>query len=359
MAFALEFEGKESFFVRVDNLARSKRAVLITGVTTLNWLELLTSLMPALCIMFPSPPMSYSDDDLPGVRKIYWFRALMLGWRLGCAVRGTLWLLMDGLLRIDSCFVPMRWARGCVHMSCGNSRGHCEFCWTSKPAEEFEKEDTDLYKGSFSLTYGTLTLLHDTKMYLKCNSFYGLLGPNQSGKITLLRAIGNEQLEGFPMRDELKNVFVEREIKDEEVGMQDNGFPTLSVDKPGWCRLMHICNEIYKLETSVTEEQCKEFMKSTGIEYLGGSDCAANLEMPVMNYSDGWKVKMQSCAAQLLNCNVLMVDEPADHLVVDNIRWLEDRKMKIFEGLKGQCSHPVRGEVPRRRRHTSNCATRR
>ena len=51
----------------------------------------------------------------------------------------------------------------------------------SKPAEEVEEEDTegvDLYKGSFSMAYGTLTLLHDTKMHLKLNRFYGLLGPN-------------------------------------------------------------------------------------------------------------------------------------------------------------------------------------
>ena len=49
----------------------------------------------------------------------------------------------------------------------------------SKPAEEIEEEDTegvDLYKGSFSLAYGTLTLLRVTKMHLKRNRFYGLLG---------------------------------------------------------------------------------------------------------------------------------------------------------------------------------------
>ena len=62
----------------------------------------------------------------------------------------------------------------------------------SKPVEEIEEEDTevvDLYKGSFSLAYGTLTLLCDTKMHLKRNRFYGLLGPNQCGKTTLMRAI--------------------------------------------------------------------------------------------------------------------------------------------------------------------------
>merc|ERR1719281_2258822 len=119
----------------------------------------------------------------------------------------------------------------------------------SKPEEEIEEEDSegvDLYKGSFSLAYGTLTLLRDTKMHLKRDRFYGLLGPNQCGKTTLMRAIAREQLEGFPKRDELKSVFVEHEIEEEEVGVQDDGFPIFSVDKPGWWWVMHTVNDVYK-----------------------------------------------------------------------------------------------------------------
>merc|ERR1712003_229002 len=197
----------------------------------------------------------------------------------------------------------------------------------SKPAEEIEEEDTegvDLYKGSFSLAYGTLTLLRDTKMHLKRNRFYGLLGPNQCGKTTLMRAIANEQLDGFPKRDELKSVFVEHEIEEEEVGVQDDGFPILSVDKPGWWWVQHTCNDVYKIDNPVSEETVKELMKSTGFGYPGGPDRAANLENPVTTYSGGWKMKMQLCAAQLMNADVLMLDEPTGHLDVDNIKWLED-----------------------------------
>jgi elongation factor 3 len=197
----------------------------------------------------------------------------------------------------------------------------------SKPAEEVEEEDTegvDLYKGAFSLAYGTLTLLRDAKMHLKRNRFYGLLGPNQCGKTTLMRAIANEQLDGFPKRDELKSVFVEHEIEDEEVGVQDDGFPILSVDKPGWWWVQHTCNDIYKMENKVDEETVKELMKKTGFGYVGGPDRAANLENPVTSYSGGWKMKMQLCAAQLMNADVLMLDEPTGHLDVDNIKWLED-----------------------------------
>merc|ERR1719359_1869044 len=241
----------------------------------------------------------------------------------------------------------------------------------AKPEDEIEDEDTegvDLYKGSFSLAYGTLTLLRDTKMHLKRNKFYGLLGPNQCGKTTLMRAIVNEQLEGFPKRDELKSVFVEHEIEDEEVGVQDDGFPILSVDKPGWWWVQHTCNDLYQIENKVDEDTVKELMKSIGFGYPGGPDRAANLENPVTSYSGGWKMKMQLCAAQLMNADVLMLDEPTGHLDVDNIKWLEDwlesfpgsiictshfspfldkmcthiidfqdRKLKTFKGDKGKC----------------------
>merc|ERR1711979_34150 len=203
----------------------------------------------------------------------------------------------------------------------------CKLQSASKAEEELEDDDTDgvdLYKGSFSLAYGTLTLLRDTKMHLKRNRFYGLLGPNQCGKTTLMRAIANEQLEGFPKRDELKSVFVEHEIEEEEVGVQDDGFPILSVDKPGWWWVQHTCNDVYKIDNPVDEDTVNELMKSIGFGYPGGPDRAANLENPVTSYSGGWKMKMQLCAAQLMNADVLMLDEPTGHLDVDNIKWLEE-----------------------------------
>ena len=124
-------------------------------------------------------------------------------------------------------------------------------------------------------------------------------------------------------------------------------------------------------------------MKSTGFGYPGGPDRAANLELPVTSYSGGWKMKMQLCAAKLMNCDVLMLDEPTGHLDVDNIKWLEewlesftgsiictshftpfldkmcthiidfqDRKLKTFKGVKGNTltmfveKYPDGGEVP-------------
>ena len=180
-----------------------------------------------------------------------------------------------------------------------------------------------MYKGSFSLAYGTHTLLRDTMTHLKRDRFYGLPGPNQCGKTTLLRAIANGLLVSFLMRDELKSVSVKHEVEDEEVGVQNVGSSTLSVCKPGQWRVMHTCSEVYKRENKVTEEQCKELMMTTGFGYPGGPDRVANLDWPVTCYPAGWKMKMQHCADQPMNCDELMLDEPTGHLGVDKFKWLE------------------------------------
>ena len=57
------------------------------------------------------------------------------------------------------------------------------------------------------------------------------------------------------------SVFVVHEIEDEEVGVQDDGFPILSVGKS------HTCKASHKLVPPVTEEQCMELMRSTGLGY--------------------------------------------------------------------------------------------
>jgi len=189
-----------------------------------------------------------------------------------------------------------------------------------------------------------------------------------------------EKLEGFPKQDELKSVFVEHEIEEEEVGVMDDGFPILSVDKPGWWWVMHTCNDLYHLEIPVTEEQVKDLMIETGFGYPGGPDCAAHLDNPVTTYSGGWKMKMQLCAAKLVNADVLMLDEPTGHLDVNNILWLEDwlesfpgsiictshftsfldkmcthiidfqdRKLRTFKGEKGRCLDQFVERYPEKR----------
>ena len=184
-----------------------------------------------------------------------------------------------------------------------------------------------MYKGVFSLAYGALTLLNNTHLHLKQNRFYGLLGPNNCGKTTMMRAIANEQVEGFPKKDELRTIFVEHEIQEMEVGEDENRFPILNIDLCGVEWVVHCCNVIYQMQPLVTREQVEEVMEKIGFGNAKkdiGKDRAADMEMGVTTYSGGWKMKMQLCAATLMNADILMLDEPTGHLDVTNIAWIKN-----------------------------------
>ncbi len=201
--------------------------------------------------------------------------------------------------------------------------------WFEIKEEIFEdtEEGVDLYKGSFSLAYGALTLLNNANVHLKRNRFYGLLGPNNCGKTTLMRAIANEQVEGFPKRNELKTVFVEHEIQEREVGEDEKGFPILNIDLNGVDWVVDCCNKVYLLEPPVTSEEVEKVMEEIGFGNAKkdkGHDRAADMWMGVTTYSGGWKMKMQLCAATLMNADILMLDEPTGHLDTKNIQWIKD-----------------------------------
>jgi elongation factor 3 len=75
-----------------------------------------------------------------------------------------------------------------------------------------DEEGEDLCKCEFSLAYGAKILLNNATLHLKRGQRYGLCGPNGVGKSTLMRAIANGQVDGFPPKDQLRTVYVEHDI---------------------------------------------------------------------------------------------------------------------------------------------------
>jgi len=198
-----------------------------------------------------------------------------------------------------------------------------------------DEENPDLYKGSFSLAYGTLTLLRDTKLHLKKNKFYGLLGPNNCGKTTLMRAISKEKVEGFPKRDELVTIFVEHEVEETEIEQEDgrmgktDKWPLgkFNIDLNGMEFCVHACNNVYNRSPPVTLEEAEKELGDIGFKHKANGinlRAAADMCNPITTYSGGWKVKMQLACAKLINADILMLDEPTGHLDVKNIEWMKN-----------------------------------
>lgn len=151
----------------------------------------------------------------------------------------------------------------------------------------------------FSLAYGGMILLNNTRLVLRRGKVYGLIGPNGAGKTTLMRAIAEGKLDGFPPADELRTVFVEHNLQASEAELSVVEF--IAADS--------------QLEGTPVDEIKRN------LSGMGFSDEVQ--AQPVGSLSGGWKMKLELARAQMLNADILLLDEPTNHLDKDNVKWLE------------------------------------
>lgn len=168
--------------------------------------------------------------------------------------------------------------------------------------EEDDQEGEDLCNCTFSLAYGAKILLNQTHLRLKRGQRYGLCGPNGSGKSTLMRAINNEQVEGFPKQSEVKTVFVEHDLD-----AADTEMTTI-----GWTM-----KKLAEAKVDISEESVVE-----GLREFGFNDAMIQGEITAL--SGGWKMKLALCRAVFEKPDILLLDEPTNHMDVKNVKWLEE-----------------------------------
>jgi len=168
--------------------------------------------------------------------------------------------------------------------------------------EADEEEGEDLCNCTFSLAYGAKILLNQTSLRLKRGQRYGLCGPNGSGKSTLMRAINNEQVEGFPKQSEVKTVFVEHDLDSEDTEMTTIDWTMKKLEEAG---------------VTTTKEDV-----ITQLNDFGFNEQMVQGEISAL--SGGWKMKLALCRAVFEAPDILLLDEPTNHLDVKNVKWLED-----------------------------------
>jgi elongation factor 3 len=170
-------------------------------------------------------------------------------------------------------------------------------------AEEADDEEgEDLCNCTFNLAYGAKILLNQTHLRLKRGQRYGLCGPNGSGKSTLMRAINNEQVEGFPKKSEVKTVFVEHDLD--------------SADTE-WTTIAWTMKKLAEVNVTTTQAEVEAQLAEFGFT----PEMTAN---QITALSGGWKMKLALARAVFENPDILLLDEPTNHLDVKNVLWLEN-----------------------------------
>merc|ERR1712022_105333 len=166
----------------------------------------------------------------------------------------------------------------------------------------------DLCNCKFSLAYGAKILLNGTGMNLKRGKVYGIVGTNGVGKSTLMRAIDNGQVDGFPPKSELRTVFVEPDISADQEAM----------DVVSFCE-----QDPALVELGVTRETIIEKLYALGFvanDTLG----PAPIDGLVTRLSGGWRMKLALARAQMKDADILLMDGPTNHMDVTNVAWLVD-----------------------------------
>lgn len=162
-----------------------------------------------------------------------------------------------------------------------------------------EDAENELCNCEFSLGYGGRILLMNAILRLKRGHRYALCGRNGVGKTTLLTAINNGQVEGFPPKDVLRTVMVNHDIDASQAESSVLDYVVSDPDlKDAQGRAVHV------------------------LQSVGFDD--EFRQRPVSSLSGGWKMKLALARAMLLNADILLLDEPTNHLDVENVAWLQN-----------------------------------
>ena len=180
---------------------------------------------------------------------------------------------------------------------------------------EIEEEDEDVDEGKilcncdFTLAYGTKVLLRNTKLKLKQGAKYGLLGQNDCGKTTLMRAIADGSIDGFPDQDEVRTVFVEADIQGELSHLN-------CVD--------YVLNSPSIMNAGITEASVREMLKKVGFSEGKSAGSGGDCDDPISSLSGGWRMKLALARAMLQKADIMLMDEPTNHLDVKNVKWVKN-----------------------------------
>ncbi len=212
-----------------------------------------------------------------------------------------------------------------------------------------------------SLFFGERCIVDELGLRIAAGDRIGIIGPNGSGKTTILRLIAGEQapdggtirtstgvrigylpqdiaiaggtpllsfvLDSVPGREQLKAQALELETELAARGSEGDAEETMELAM----RLAELHEELTHFEIHFTEHAARRILSGLGFSTEDGARDIGEL-------SGGWKMRAVLAALLFQRPDVLLLDEPTNHLDMPSVAWFAGF-LKRYEGAFLLISH--------------------
>ncbi len=213
---------------------------------------------------------------------------------------------------------------------------------------------------NLSVSFSGDYLFENITFKLSAGDRVGLIGKNGAGKSTLLKIIAKE------LAPDSGSIATEKEIK---IGFlkQDidfvHGRTVLEEAYEAFEEIKHLERKIAEINVQLSERADYESESYADLidllskynhqfDVLGGYQYAGETEKVLIGlgftrddfhrktdtFSGGWRMRIELAKLLLQNNDILLLDEPANHLDIESILWLE-QFLKLFPGVVVLVSH--------------------
>jgi ATP-binding cassette subfamily F protein 1 len=192
----------------------------------------------------------------------------------------------------------------------------------------------DIQVENITIAYQGKELLKETDLRIAYGHKYGVIGPNGTGKSTLLRHISGREL---PIQDHIRILHVEQEAeasdrsallsvldadtKRSDLLAEEAALKALSEKNTDGGvkaaeRLIEVYAELRAINAYSAEARAGAIL--SGLQFTEAMKQKATKE-----FSGGWRMRIALARALFLNPDLLILDEPTNHLDLNAVIWLE------------------------------------